>query len=304
VYACGGAYPFESAQTAPAPVRREPGNDRYRTEMVREAVQDFPAMGTIVLLAVLALLSGCSTNPVTGREQILALPAVQAAYADIGFAVSTGAQSIAATPACGQDCGSAQGRAEFADRVEKIGARLDAAARDMYPELSGRIGRFQIEVNDAFGAGTGSSAGGRIVLGGGLAGLEPSDAVIAFLIAREMAHVVARHAEEDSGASLLFSALGMLLPVLNVAVRFVATTLGSGALKSSWAVQQQREADRIAVELLEHAGLPASRVAVELERGINRAGLPDDDWRARYLESVKRVARIVAGSPSAAADHP
>ncbi len=260
-------------------------------------------MGTTALLAVLVLLSGCSTNPSTGRTQILALPAVQSAYADMGFAVSTGALRIAGLPACARDCGNAEVRAAFAGRVKNIGMRLDAPAREMYPDMFDRIGGFQIEVNEALGIGTGSSAGGRIVLGSALAGLEPSDAVIAFLIAREMAHVIARHAEEDSGASLLFSALGLLLPVLNVAVRFVATTLGSGALKSSWAAQQRREADAIAVVLLEHAGLPASIIAAELERGWNRAGLPDDEWGARYIESVQRAARIAAAPLPAAGDH-
>ncbi len=260
-------------------------------------------MGTTALLVILVLLSGCSINPSTGRKQMLALPAVQSAYADMGFAVSTGARRIAGLPACAQDCVGAEVRAAFADRVKKIGMRLDASARDMYPALFDRIGRFQIEVNDALGVGTGSSAGGRIVLGSALAGLEPLDAVIAFLIAREMAHVIARHAEEDSGASLLFSALSLLLPVLNVTVRFVATALGSGALKSSWAEQQQIEADGIAVALLERAGLPASSISVELVRGLNRAGLSDDEWGARYVESAARVAQIAAASLPAAGGH-
>ncbi|HEY8067691.1 MAG TPA: M48 family metalloprotease [Burkholderiales bacterium] len=251
----------------------------------------------IRLLVILALLPGCSTNPVTGRDQILLLPGVQAVYADARFALSTGAQRIVLPAPCAQACGRSEARTQFVVRVRAIGLLLEAGAREMFPGPLRRIDGFQIEVDDALGAGTGSSAGGRIVLGSGLAGLEPSDAVIAFLIAREMAHVIARHAEEDSGAALLFSVLGMLLPVLNVAIRFAATTLSSGVLKSSWAVQQQREADGIALALLEGAGLPASSVALELERGINRARMPDDEWSARYLESAQRVARIASSSP-------
>jgi hypothetical protein len=116
-----------------------------------------------------------------------------------------------------------------------------------------------------------------------------------------MAHVIARHAEENSGASMVFSALGMLLPGINVIVRFVTSTLGSGALKGSWAMQQQREADEIAIALLERAGLSAFSVARALESGVKRARLPDDEWGARYFESTQRVALIAASPPRYAA---
>ena len=244
------------------------------------------------LLAALALLAGCSTNPLTGRDQILALPVVQAAHADVSFALSSGAAYEA--PACEPDCGSARDAADFSGRVAAIAAKLELAARDMAPDLFERIEKFRIEVNDGPGVSTGSSAGGRIVLGTALARLAPSDAVIGFLVAREMAHVIARHAEENSGASIVFSALGMLLPGVNFIARFVAARLGSGVVTGSWAAQQQREADEIAISLLEHSGLPARIVALELKSGINRARLPVDEWGARYLASAQRAEAIAA----------
>ena len=249
------------------------------------------------LLVSLGLLAGCSTHPITGRDQILALPAIQSVYSDVSFALSSGAALNGASPACGQDCGSPQELAQFAGRVAAIGTRLEASARDLAPDLFVRIEKFQIEVSDDLGAGTGSSAGGRIVLGTGLAGLEPADSVIAFLVAREMAHVIARHAEENSGASMVFSALGMLLPGFNFIARFIASRLGSSALTGSWAAQQQREADEIALALLERTGLPARSVALGLESGINRTRLPANEWGARYLESAQRVAAIAASPP-------
>jgi Zn-dependent protease with chaperone function len=215
----------------------------------------------------------------------------------LSFAVARGVQGIAATPACGQDCASAEYFAEFARRVAAISARLEKGARDIDSELFERIGEFQIETSDALGVGTGSSAGGRIVLGTGLAALEPTDAVIGFLVAREMAHVIARHAEENSGASIVFSALGMLLPGVNVIARFLATKVGANALAGSWEVQQQREADEIAMTLLEYTGLTARTVALELDVGIKRAGLPDDEWGRRYLESAQHVELIAASPP-------
>ena len=263
------------------------------------AVPDSPPMHRIAIVLGLALLSGCATHPITGREQILALPAVQTVYADVGFALSAGGERIAASPPCEPDCGRAEDPAVLAGRVERIGARLEVTARGMAPDLFERIAEFQFEVNDGLGVGTGSSASGRIALGSGLAGLEPTDTVVAFLIAREMAHVIARHAEEDSGASLVLSALGvLLLPGLNVIVRFVATTAGANALTRSWAKEQQREADEIAVALLERSGVPVLSVALDLESGVRRARLPDDDWGARYRESTRRVSLKAAAAPA------
>ena len=251
------------------------------------------------VLAGLTVLSGCSTHPITGREQILALPALQAAHAETRFALTTGVQRIAAALPCMQDCGEAERLAAFARRTAAIGAMLEAAARDKAPDLFERIKGFQIEVNDNLGIGTGSSAGGRIALGAGLAGLEPTDTVLAFLIAREMAHVIARHAEEDSGASLVFSVLGMLLlPGFSLILRTLATTLGSSVLKSSWAADQLREADEIAVALLQRTGTPALHIALALETGLKRTLLPDDEWGAGYLDSTQRVVMIAVNGAS------
>ena len=260
-------------------------------------VSDSSAMKMASLLLGPALLCGCSTHPITGRDQILALPAVQVAYADVGFALATGARLVAAPPRCEPDCGSLEGPAKFAGRVETIGTQLETAARGMSPELFGRIDRFRIEVNGSLGVGTASSAGGRIALGSGLARLEPTDTVIAFLIAREMAHVIARHAEENSGATIVTSMFGMLLPGISAIARFVASTLGSSALKSSWATQQQREADEIAVALLERTGRSIFSVALGLESGVTHARLPDDEWGVRFVESTQRVALIAASPP-------
>lgn len=251
-------------------------------------------MSRIGPLAGLALLAGCATHPITGRDQILVLPAVQAAYADAGYALTEGVRRIAATPTCEHDCPSPAAVAQLAGRVAQLGAMLEASARGMSTELFGRIDGFQIEVNHGMGVGTGSSAGGRIALGAGLAALEPADAVIAFLIAREMAHVIARHAEENSGASVVFSVLGMLLPGFNVVARFIVTSAASNALRDSWASHQQREADEIALALLERMGLSALDIAFAVQDGAESARLPDSDWATRYAESVERVVRIAA----------
>jgi Zn-dependent protease with chaperone function len=174
------------------------------------------------VLAMLAFsqLAGCSINPTTGRDQFLALPAAQRAQADLHFAVLARAQRLA-TPAPGirvngyaplpaapdQHCIEAQQTAKFVRQVERVGAELSATTRGLAAELFQRIDAFQIEVYEDFNDGTGSSASARIALSSQLARIDPTDDVVAFLIAREMGHIIARHDEEDSGVRMAFSVL-------------------------------------------------------------------------------------------------
>lgn len=260
-------------------------------------------MKAVLPLAGLVLLCACSTHPITGREQILALPAIQAAHADIGYVLATGAQAVVHSAACARECADTAERAKFVERVRSAGRSLEVLAFAMAPDLRARIGGFDIEVLDALGAGTASSAGGRIALGSGLAALGPTDTVLAFLVAREMAHVIARHAEENAGISLLVSAFGMLLPGVNAVVRLAVTTASASALKHSWAGQQQREADEIAVTLLERAGLAPGNVALGLEVAIEHAQFPDGEWGMHYRDSTLHVLWLASTSrPPSAGD--
>lgn len=250
-----------------------------------------------VLGGVVVFLSGCSTNPITGRDQLVDFPAAQV-HAEAGYALSKSAKRIAETEAriegCNAACQSRQQR--FSARVAEIGKTLEAAARDMSPDSMQRIGVFEIGVDPELGVVTASSAGGRIALGAGLASLEPNDDVIAFFIAREMAHVIARHDEEDSGARMFFSAVTALMPIALVA-RLIASTLGSGAMMGSWAGEQRREADEIAVALLVRTGRTVYGVGRSLARGLKTERLPEDEWTTRYKESAERVASVAETGP-------
>jgi hypothetical protein len=253
-----------------------------------------------VLAFFLCLLCGCSTNPITGRDQLVEFPAAQV-HAEAGYALSKSAKRIAETEAQIEGCNAAcQGRQQrFGARVARIGKTLEAAARDMSPESIQRIGAFEIDVDPELGVATASSAGGRIVLGAGLASLEPNDDVIAFLIAREMAHVIARHDEEDSGARMFFSAVTALLPIALVA-RLVASMVGSGAMMGSWAGDQRREADEIAVALLVRTGRTVYGVGRSLAAGLKTERMPGDEWTIRYRESAERVASVAEAGPQQA----
>jgi hypothetical protein len=250
----------------------------------------------VLALSALAFLGGCTTNPITGRGQIVSVPAAQA-HAEIGFALSSGAQRLASAEPCSDICRAQDSR--FVAQVERLGVQLETAARGMSPDLFERIQAFQVGVDPALGIATGSSASGRIALGQGIGRLDPADEVTAFLIAREMAHVIARHDEENSGARIVFSALTTLLPFTLIA-RIVASTIGSGALMGSWAEEQRREADEIAVALLVRTGRSTNQIASALKDGLKKGEIPEGDWSTRFDESVARVAAAAASGPKVA----
>ncbi len=175
-------------------------------------------------------------------------------------------------------------------------AELTAEAQILAPEVFDRIAGFDIRIESDLGAGSASSAGGRIVLDAGLAALNPTDDVVAFVIAREMGHVIARHGEENSGAKMAFSALTAIIPGAAL-VRFAASMLGAGVLKASWAEGQRREADELAMQLLAGSGRPARVIALNLQSGLTRRYLPAGDWGRYFEQSMDRVAALALQPP-------
>lgn len=267
----------------------------------------------VATLATLAALSGCAVNPNTGRNQFMAFPAAQAAHANIGYALSTtaqgmgpaychrvsrvatesvetGAPSPPAVPA--RTCPDAASVTMLSQQVARIGNELAAEAGEFAPDLYPRIGNFRISVENDIGGGTISSAGGRIAIDSALADTEPTDDVVAFLIAREMGHVIARHGEEDSGARLAFSVLTTVVPVGGLIVRFAASMLGSQAMKASWAEGQRREADELALVLLQRTDRSPRVIALNLHAGLSRDRLPAGEWAVQFAQSVERVQAI------------
>ncbi len=259
----------------------------------------------------LTVLAGCSINPNTGRGQFLALPAVQAIQADINVALKGGAaRGESATVCAGQtridpptasanpDCIDPEQMARFKRQVERIGSELSAEARGFAPELFERIEGFQISVQSDSEGGTGSNSRGRILLSAELSRLDATDDVVAFLIAREMGHVIARHDEEDAGARMAFSVLTALVPGASMIVRLAASTLGSMSLTRTWANQQRREADDLALALLERTDRSRAAVALNLRAGLRREQLRGGQWSLQLNESIERANVIVRVRPA------
>lgn len=272
-------------------------------------------------LFLVFFVTACATSP-TGRSQLVAPSALQgfsAVYSELDMRLQLVTAEDA--PSCASvDC--VEDRA-FDQQVLVLGTRLSDAAYRLYPDLISRFPRFEFIVADKAEAGSASSAGGMVVVFRGIRHLKPDDATLAFVLAREMSHVIAGHHDENVTTSVLVAiATQLLFPALNLvrggaaavsssaattvasstltttAVTSVASFAGARVLRASDRPQQVQEAKVMAKSLLAAAGWNGRELTDPLETLPPAA--PDKTERAEEpRESSVRVASAGQGPAQA-----
>jgi hypothetical protein len=184
-----------------------------------------------------------------------------ATYADITFTLTSGfRQTLACDGAAGCVGPSGKGAAmRFGQQVRRVGDALQRGAQHLYPDLASRLpksagSRFDVYVVDGDEPGSVSSADGRIALNAALGARQPYDDWMAFVIAREMGHVIGRHHEENSSAGIATSVIMSILIPGSGWLKTLISAGGSGIAAKSKREVQALEADVIALNLLEAAG--------------------------------------------------
>lgn len=231
-------------------------------------------------------LAGCAGNSPKTPRQLVDMP-VASAYADATFTLNTYSWRSVCTEG-DEQCLSGPVRERFTGQIRRVAGHLQKGAWKLYPDLAAQIpnvadGRFEIYAVEADGPGSASTADGRVALNSGLAHEAPDDAWLAFVIAREMGHVIARHPEENSVLGLLASlALNIVIPGSGL-VKTAISAAGSTLAANSKQTVQAREADAIALRLLKVSGYPLRDVARSLQ---NAPPLPEDrSWARRFRKS-------------------
>jgi hypothetical protein len=269
-----------------------------------------------------SLLGACATSPYTGRPQ-LALPQPAAAvYSEVNMRLQlvTTRDGKCAESEC-------DAKKAFDLQVARLGYRLADTAFEAYPELRERVEKFEFVIPEKIEPGTTSNASGTIVIFGGTQKLEPSDPALAFIVAREMGHVIAGHHNENSATKLVVSVLAqVLLPVSGVfralsllpgassaaaasattagataggsaaavtATATAASYLGAEALIATYWPKQLNVADAIALNLLARMGYDPQETADALAAMEQR--LSDSSWPKDLRASSLHVAQIAQG---------
>ena len=272
------------------------------------------------LLLGALLIAGCAGSPEV-RRQLQAPPGLQgfsAVYSEFDLQLQLVTAENA--PVC-QESECVADRA-FDQRVLAIGRRLADAAFRQHADLHLRFPRFEFVVADKRDPGAASSSAGTVVLYRGVRVLDLDDGALAFILAREMSHIIDGHHDENVTTSILVGvAAQILFPVLNLsalisgsaattaaatsaatatvtttAVASAASFAGSRALRASFRPQQVIEAELIAMALLAAAGWDGREVAGHLQS--IPPPLPDGPgWTVELHESARRIASLMQGPP-------
>ena len=260
----------------------------------------------VVFVAVLALaLAGCAATGESGRQRMVAPQGVGAVYSEFEVQAQL---AVASDATCAE--GACATRAAFQRQVARLGTALSHAAYREFPQLRRRIYNFYFQTPAKSDIGILSSALGTIVVLDGVRSLEADDGTLAYLLAREMGHVIAEHHEENSATSLLVSAaVTLALPVANLLRGAAATApaaMGTGtatavsvaggrALRSMYRPDQVQEADAIAMRLVLQAGYEPEDVVAGLAKLAPR--LKRDGWMGELLVSNDYLLAGLAGPP-------
>lgn len=277
----------------------------------------------LLSVILLVFVTACATSP-EGRPQLVApapLQGLSAVYSE--FDMQLQLVTAADAPVC-REAECVADRA-FDQRILALGRRLADSAFRQHPELYLRLARFEFIVADKADPGAASSAGGTVVVYRGVQRMNLDDAVLAFVLAREMCHVIGGHHDENVAASVLVAvATQILFPVLNIgglfagsaataaagsaassaagsvagaaAVTSAASFLGSRALRASYRPQQEREAEAMAMKLLVTSGWEGLEVSEKLES--LRPNLSEETaWIRELRESAQNIASLMQGPP-------
>lgn len=252
------------------------------------------------------LFCGCATKE-AGRARLVAPAEIGAAYSEVEMQAQLALTPDARCPA--EVCEDAE---LFRLRVEGLGLRLTGAAARVAVETGRLPPRFDIVVPGKEDIGTLSSASGRVVVFDGLRDLDLPEPALAFLIAREMGHVLAEHHEENVATSLAISlGLYLLFPIAGLLqgaeTAYTATTLTSGVassaasfagtriLRNVYRADQRREADELALRILAHADWTLFETAAAVRAVAPR--LIGGGWMEELRDSQAWLDRIAIGPP-------
>jgi predicted Zn-dependent protease len=196
------------------------------------------------LSALLLILAGCATAPVTGRSQLLLVPEQQ----EIALGIQAYEQ-VLAEEKVSQD-------PQINAMVKRIGSRIAAVA-----EEPGYEWEFTV-IDDDETANAFALPGGKIAVYTGLLPYTKTEDGLAFVMAHEVGHAIARHGGERMSQQLLLqlgqqglnAAIANKSPAAIQAINTGYGLAGSVGVVLPFSRKHEYEADRIGLVLMAKAG--------------------------------------------------
>ena len=192
-------------------------------------------MKNIFLLIILALLSNCSVNPVTGKQDFVMISENQ----EIQMGREYNAQILKQNPVY-QD-------QELQDYVQSIGESL--AVKSHRPNLIYRFTVLDSPDINAF-----ALPGGYIYINRGLMSYLSTEEELAAVLGHEIGHVTARHSVKQYSQSQLMGILSTAIEINAGRTAGNIANLASGALLSGYGRDMELEADDLGAQYIYQEG--------------------------------------------------
>ena len=240
------------------------------------------------VVGALAVLAGCSTNPITGRSQFMVVPESMAisqsaaAYSSMMGGLSKKKQV---------ETGTAR-----AEKLREITDRLIAQAVRFRPESAKWNWEVQL-INDPKTVNAFCMAGGKMAMYTGLMEkLKATDDEIAQVMGHEIGHALANHTQERM--SIAYSTgIGTQLAAIALGARDQTAQLMQIAAVTAIQLPNSREseseADQIGIELAARAGYdPAAAVTLWEKMGKLSEGKAPPEWLSTHPSPEHRRDRL------------
>jgi predicted Zn-dependent protease len=257
------------------------------------AMTKFISFHKALLVLPFLILTACSTNQATGRNQFTGLmPASKEA--------SIGAQEHEKILA--QFGGAVKDKA-LRDYVTRVGQKI--VPHTERPEVNYTFTLLDSPVVNAF-----ALPGGYVYVTRGILMLANNEAELAAVIAHEIGHVTARHSAERYSTSVLTSVgASILSAAIKVDGASQALGLGANLYLSSYSRSQEHEADDLGIRYLSRAGYDTNAMAgflksLEASSALEAKETGNNSRPPSYLSTHPVTAERVTRSVAKAAEFP
>lgn len=246
---------------------------------------------TISLLAVIAILSACNTNPFTGKQTLALVPNSQIlpmAFQQYGEFLSEN-KVITGT--------------KDAQIITTVGQKISSAA-ERYLTANGYAGylkdyRWEYKLVDSKEVNAWCMPGGKIVFYSGIMPIAQNDAGVAAIMGHEVAHALANHGQQRMSASQLqaLGAVGVGIATANnenAAIYNQAYGIGSQVgVMLPFSRSHETEADKIGLTLMAIAGYdPTVAAALWVRMDQNSGGGAPPEFLSTHPSNQTRIANI------------
>lgn len=241
-------------------------------------------------LAGVMVLSACSTNPMTGRSQLMvvshdmAVSQSAAAYASMMGELAKKKQVESGTPR--------------AQKVRAITDRLVAQAVRLRPESASWAWEVQL-IDDPKTVNAFCMAGGKMAIYSGMWDkLKASDAEIAQVMGHEIAHALADHTRERMSIAMTSLVATQLAAIALASRENQGPALAGAQLAALLAIQlpnsraSESEADQIGIELAARAGYDPAAAVTLWEKMARLGGGGPPQFLSTHPSPQNRAARL------------